>query len=366
MRRSKKYSFRLFLLLMKSEKKHPRTLRFVLGLILVSAAVYFCGPRPARPVLSTDFPAVPASLAALQDSIRRAERAAGNVKADNEARIVWAGDSLVRTPYVLLYLHGYSASRLEGEPVISDFAARYRVNVYAPRLDAHGLDTPEPLLEMTADGLWESAKNALAVAGRLGEKTIVMSTSTGGTLALYLAATYPDKVDALINISPNILPADFGVRLLDGPWGLQIVRAVKGGKYMPIDTASYHPQVWSEGARLESAVQLQALVEATMKPSTFRRVVAPSLTLAYYKDEKHQDGTVRVSRIRRMVSQLATPPDENVYVELPEVGVHPMACAVVSQDIPSVERAIFAFCDEVLGLRPCKEDSLSKAQPILF
>lgn len=346
---------------MKSEKKkHRRILYFVLGPILVLAGVYFCGPRPERPVLSSDFPSVPVSLEALQDSIRRAEQAAGNVKADNDARIVWAGDSLVPTPYVLLYLHGYSASRLEGEPVISDFAQRYGVNVYAPRLDAHGLDTPEPLLEMTAEGLWESAKNALAVAGRLGEKTIVMSTSTGGTLALYLAATYPDKVDALINISPNILPADFGVSLLSGPWGLQIVRAVKGGKYMPIDSSSYHPQVWSEGARLESAVQLQVLVDATMKPSTFRRVVAPSLTLAYYKDEKHQDGTVRVDRIRRMVSQLSTPPDENVYVELPDVGVHPMACSVVSRDIPSVERAIFAFCDDVLGLRPLGQgDSLS-------
>ena len=188
-----------------------RILSTVSVVLLALIVVYLAGPRPEPPVLSTEFPTVPGSLESIQDSLSRAEKAAGNVKKDNEGRIFWQGDSLKRTEYVLLYLHGYSASRLEGEPVTTDFAARYGVNLYAPRLCAHGLDTPEPLLEMTADCLWESAKNALAVAEKLGEKVIVMSTSTGGTLALTLAATYPEKIHALINISPNILPANRGI-----------------------------------------------------------------------------------------------------------------------------------------------------------
>lgn len=349
---------------MKTKTSSTRILWTILCIAAVLTVVYLSGPRPQKPVLSSVFPSVPDSLEKLQDSIVRAEQSVENIKKDNESRIFWADDSLTRTPYVLLYLHGYSASRLEGEPVVSDFVARYRVNAYAPRLDQHGLDSPEPLLEMTADGLWESAKNALAVAEQLGEKTIVMSTSTGGTLALYLAATYPDKVHALVNISPNILPADFGIRLLDGPWGLQIVRAVKGGKYMPINPESYHPDIWSEGARLESAVQLEALVEATMTAQTFRRISAPSLTLAYYKDKKHQDGTVRVSRIRKMVSLLATPPEENIYVELPDVGVHPMANGTVSKDIPAVEEAIFDFCQNILKLHAVQTaDTLRSETP---
>lgn len=89
-----------------------------------------------------------------------------------------------------------------------------------------------------------------------------------------------------------------------------------------------------------------------MTRRTFQRVTAPSLTLAYYKDRQHQDGTVRVSRIREMVSELGTPPQGNVYVELPEVGVHPMASGIVSKDIPAVEEAIFSFSEQVLGLRP--------------
>lgn len=331
-------------------KKH-RILSAAGTIVILLTILYLTGPRPEKPALSTAFPTVPSSLIALQDSINTAEQKLGNVKKDNEARIFWHADTIARTEYVLLYLHGYSASRLEGEPVTTDFAARYGCNLYAPRLCAHGLDAKEPLLDMTAECLWESAKNALAIAEKLGDRVIIMSTSTGGTLALYLAATYPEKVTALINISPNILPADFGVKLLDGPWGLQIARLVMGGKYMPINPDSYHPEAWSEGARLESTVQLQVLVDATMNRKTFEKITAPSLTLSYYKDKEHQDGTVRVSEIRKMVSELGTSARENVYVELPEVGVHPMACGIASKDIPSVEKTIFSFSEKILGLK---------------
>lgn len=327
----------------------------LLFLPVALVVAYFLGPQPPKTVLSDDFPAVPTSLTALNDSIVTAESRIPNIKPGNRAKIVWYGDSIARTEYVLLYLHGYSASGLEGEPVTTDFAGRFGMNLYTPRLCDHGLATDEPLLNMTAECLWESAKNALAVAERLGDKVIVMSTSTGGTLALYLAAVFPEKIDALVNVSPNILPANFGITLLDGPWGLQIARAVMGGRYMPVDSSSFHPEAWSEGARLESVVQLQRLVSATMTRRTFERVTAPCLTLAYYKDEDHQDETVRVSEIRKMYAELGTPADEKAYVELPGVGVHPMACGIVSKDIPSVERELFSFSEKTLGLKPVED-----------
>lgn len=51
------------------------------------------------------------------------------LRPDNEARVVWA-DSIRRTPCVV-FLHGFSASRREGDPVVSvdamlDFMATIR------------------------------------------------------------------------------------------------------------------------------------------------------------------------------------------------------------------------------------------------
>ena len=40
------------------------------------------------------------------------------VKPENEARIIWQNDSLKnKTEYAVVYLHGFSASQEEGDPV---------------------------------------------------------------------------------------------------------------------------------------------------------------------------------------------------------------------------------------------------------
>jgi len=127
------------------------------------------------------------------------------IKPGNEAKIIWANDSVhAPTEYVLLYLHGFSASRREGFPVNEDFPKRYGCNAYLARLASHGLDTDNPLIDMTPFRLYESAKQALAIARQLGQKVIIMGTSTGGTLALKLAADFPEMVNGLILYSPNI------------------------------------------------------------------------------------------------------------------------------------------------------------------
>ncbi|MDZ7648638.1 MAG: alpha/beta fold hydrolase [Cytophagales bacterium] len=71
----------------------------------------------------------------------------------------------------------------------------------------------------TADRIWEGAKQALAIGKQLGNKVILVSTSTGGTLALILAAEYPDDVHALINMSPNIAINDPAAFLLNDSAG---------------------------------------------------------------------------------------------------------------------------------------------------
>ena len=68
----------------------------------------------------------------------------------------------------------------------------------------HGLQGTEAMLGMTPANLYNSAKEALVIAHKLGKKVIIMGTSTGCTLALMLAADFPRLVDALILYSPNI------------------------------------------------------------------------------------------------------------------------------------------------------------------
>lgn len=328
--------------------------RFFLWLSALLLVAYFLGPKPEKPELNTDLPTAPASLATVDNYITQKE-AALPVKTDNQARIFWANDSLKeRTDYCVLYLHGFSASWYEGYPAHLKFARRFGANLYIPRLHDHGLDTEDPLFDMTPDKLWNSAKEALVLARRLGKKVIVMGTSTGGTLALKLAADFPEYVHALILYSPNIRINDKFAFLLSKPWGLQIGRKAVGGNYRITsnDFNSKDCQYWYCKYRVEGLVYLQQLIDATMNRKTFNRVTAPAFLGYYYKDKEHQDETVRVDAMLKMFDQLGTSPDRKVKQAFPEAGSHVIACELTSGCVDEVVAATISFGENVLGLSP--------------
>ena len=326
-----------------------RTIRIVLITIALLVIVYFLGPKPAPPVITGGrLPAVPATPVALEQYVTKKE-AQFRLKPDNEARILWQDSLHRKTPYSVVYLHGFSASEKEGDPVHVNFARRFGYNLYLSRLDEHGMDTPDALVGMTGEGLWRDAKEALAIGKMLGEKVIVIGTSTGGTLALLLASEYPKDVAAVINMSPNIAINESMVWMLDKPWGLEIARLVKGGDYVEnkpdnADRAKY----WYSKYRLEAVVQLQNLVDNTMKPEVFARIHQPVLDLYYYKNEKEQDPTVKVSAILEMHKELGTPDSLKHAVAIPNAGAHVIGSSIVSKDVPAVESAITQWWLQIL------------------
>ena len=272
------------------------------------------------------------------------------VKPDNEARIVWLNDSLKNvTEYAVVYLHGFSASQEEGDPLHYEFAQKFGCNLFLSRLDAHGIDTTEPLANFTAEGLWNTAKEAYAIGKKLGKKVILMSTSTGGTIALKLAAEYPD-IAGLILLSPNIAINDPNAWLLNNPWGLQIAHLVTGKHRTVEDTTAIYAQYWNNRYATKSLVQLEELIETTMKASTFEKVKQPVLLLYYYKDEEHQDAVVKVSAMKRMFKQLGTPDSLKREVAIANAGNHVIGSYIKSKDIPSVIEQTEKFASDILHL----------------
>jgi esterase/lipase len=312
---------------------------------------YFLGPAPSKPLWSTSMPVVPQDPAALEQYVAINE-SKHKIKPDNEARIIWFDSTKKKTEYSVVYLHGFSASQEEGDPVHIDFAKKFGCNLYLSRLADHGIDTTEQLLNFTTDRFWESSKEALAIGKAIGEKVIVMSTSTGGTTALALAGDFPDDVYALINLSPNIAINDPNAWLLNNHWGLQIARKVIGSNYIDVHFDSVRQKYWNGKYRVEAAVQLQEMIESKMNEATFRKVLCPSLTLYYYKNEKEQDPTVKVSAMLEMNKQLGTPDPFKRTVAIPEAGAHVIGSHIVSKDLESVEKAIDQFATEKLKMKP--------------
>ena len=326
-------------------------MKTLLTLIICLGIVYLVGPHPSSPVYEVELPRVPTSMSSLENYIANKE-ALHKLRPNNEARIVWADSLQQPTDYAIVYLHGFSASQEEGNPAHRIIASKFGCNLYLSRLAEHGIDTSDQLLNLTADNYWESGKEALAIGKQLGKKVILMGTSTGGTLALKLAATYPNDVFALILYSPNIAINDPKAFLLNNHWGLQIARKVKQSNFnTPSDTREIYKQYWNSPYRLEAAVALEELLETTMTEATFKAVHQPTLALYYYKDEQHQDAVVKVSATQNMMKQLSTPTVQKREMPMPKTGDHVIGSPIKSKDVEGVISETGKFMVEVLKIK---------------
>ncbi len=94
-----------------------------------------------------------------------------NVRPGNDERLVRYSDD--KTPVAILYIHGFGASRAEGEYVIDEVAARIKANTYCIRLPGHGTNKEDHT-----------------------------GTEYTALLATYLASEFPDEISGVVLCSP--------------------------------------------------------------------------------------------------------------------------------------------------------------------
>jgi esterase/lipase len=316
---------------------------------LLLGALYLVGPRVETPELNESPVSVPSDLMSLERWITEKENALGNVRSGNASQIIFNDSVPKKTKFSVLYLHGFTASGREGEPVHRDIAKALGANLYIPRLYGHGLEETEPMLGFNNEDFWESGKEALAVAKQLGEKVIVLGTSHGGALSLSLA-TDPD-IAALCLFGPNIAVYDPKAKLLSKPWGLQIARLVKGGNYHHMVTSNEEKKnYWTTKARLESLIHMQKFLDVKMRKATFKKVQAPVFLGYYYKNDSLQDQVVSVPAMLEMYDQLGTPQHLKQKKAFPEAGDHVLTSYLSTENYEAVTREVLQFLSDKLNI----------------
>jgi pimeloyl-ACP methyl ester carboxylesterase len=330
-----------------------RTTLLIIGALIVLLAIgYFTGPRIEIPHYPETLPEVPGRLEALANYVERRE-ANYPTRADNEARILFADSVPGQTEYAFVYLHGFAGSHRDGYPVNVNVPQIFGSNVYLARWAGHGLIGTAALENFSPAAAWEDAREALAIGKQLGRKVILMSTSTGGTLALKLAADFPDDVHALINMGPNLADDQPGARLLMTPWGHELAKLVSFGSNKKIEHPEPRaPRYFDTIYPSEALVQLQILVQTTMDDTTFSQITCPALTVYYHKNEFAEDEHVELDAYPGAHAAFATPAEKKRLVALPTPGTHFVGSAIKSEDWLAAQRAIVEFCTEVLGMNP--------------
>lgn len=336
-----------------SQKAPPGIIRFLLLtlaiIMMIAALILMFGPRPATPDFSLlQSHAFPSDLERFEDSLVRAETSL-QLKPDNEARIIWM-KPYEKTGYSMVYLHGNGASQEEGDPIHEALAHRYGCNLFLARLSDHGLEQTDPMLNINAVNWMQSALDALMIGKRIGDKVILISSSTGSTLSLYLAAHYPELVDGLIMMSPNIDLYDSRSFLLSAPFGLQIARKIMDSEFYGWNAPGTAQSYWYTRYRIEGLCTLKSMINCTMNETTFEKVNEPLIMLYYYRDEQHQDQVVSVKHMREMYHQLGTPENQKRDVPVPDAGTHIIGSDIFNDNLQSVWDPIVSFCEEVLNL----------------
>ncbi len=328
-----------------------KVVKYGFVLLIGLGALYAVGPKvkhqPAV-LLDTD---VNTPLHLLDSLIASNENKIPDLKEHNQARIVWADSAGKKTEYALVYVHGFSASQEEGAPIHTEFAKRYGMNLYLTRLEDHGRRDTNSFQHLTPENYFQSAEEAIDVAKKIGEKVIVMSCSTGGTLSLILAAA-GENIHSLILYSPNIAIFDPKSKMLLYPWGKQISDMVMGGEHNRIQYDDLAKKHWNSVYHTNSLFTLQSIIEHHMTSETFSKIKIPVFLGYYYKDEEHQDNVVSVARMLEMFDELGTESNKKRKVAFPDAGHHVISSHVISKDIAGVTRESFKFAEEVLGLVP--------------
>lgn len=331
-----------------------RFLQTLLGLALLLFVVYQLGPRPAVPVFPQKQYAPATSLVELEASIRTSEAAEPGIKPDCEAKIVWADTTnKAKTRIALLYLHGFGASRKEGAPLPEDLARRFGCNLYLARMDEHGVEEGEGnLCELTADSYVESAEQALAIAQQLGDSVVILGTSGGGGLGIFLCSRHPE-VKGLVTWSPAVRVFRKSASLLTGPWAMQLARWVtgKGHNDWPYRKPAQQAPYWTNHQCWEGVVQFAMFLKHTMTPETFAAIRCPVFVGYYYENEEKQDKSVSVAAMKEMLAQLGTPVEQKREVNFPNAHDHVIGSQILSSDWQGVERESAKFMEEVLGMQ---------------
>jgi len=209
----------------------------------------------------------------LDDYLAASEARIDGLREECEKKIVWYENRRQKRDLAIVYMHGFSASRMETWPLCDRLARFLKANLFYTRLSGHGQDG----LAMASATLqdWQTdAMEALAIGRMLGKKIILVGTSTGGTLATWMASrpSAAPLIHSLILLSPNFFPKNPLAAAFLSPPALSLIEHFFGGWRCFTVQNGEHSRYWTIRYPLKAITTMMQLVRLSwqldLKPAT--------------------------------------------------------------------------------------------------
>ena len=268
--------------------------QWVIVIVAILAGLYTFSPR-----VDTSYSYQKISLPQdIERFISNQEQRYPDIQPGTEKKITWAGEPNHRTPYSVVYLHGFSSSRQDTAPLAQLVANKLGANLFEARLKGHGRPA-EVMKSVTVNDWLNDARHAYDIGAKLGDEVVVIGLSTGGTLALWLAAQSElSQLGYTVLISPNLGPADSNAELLLLPLGDEIARLVVGDyrEWKPVN--KQQAQFWTTRYPVEALVTMMGVVDVA-RNQPVENILTPVLTL--YSE---RDRIVDIAKTQAMLERL--------------------------------------------------------------
>lgn len=200
-------------------------------------------------------------LTEIEAQLKAQEAQFSDIVDGTEKHIHWFKTAQETTEYSIVYLHGFSASRQELSPLVERLANGLHANVFYTRLQGHGR-SDDAMGEGSVDGWKQDALEAYTIGQLIGDKVIIVGTSTGATLSTWLnAQQVGQNIYANIHISPNFGVQSSTAFLMKSSFGLWIAKLLNGDyrSFEPMN--EFHKKYWTERYPLEALVPMLELVD---------------------------------------------------------------------------------------------------------
>ncbi len=216
-----------------------------LGLVILIVLAALLGPRVA---VETKIRFDPSRIGDdPQAYLIREEAKLPDIRDGLEKEIIWANPMIhAKTPLAVVYIHGFSASKEETRPLADKVAEELDANLFYTRLTGHGQGGPA-MAEGNVNAWINDYEEALAIGRSIGDKVIVIATSTGASLATW-AASQPDAsrdVMGMALISPNYGVQASGAEMLLWPWGKQLAELIIGKERSFVPRNALQEKYWT-------------------------------------------------------------------------------------------------------------------------
>jgi esterase/lipase len=217
--------------------------------------------------------------------VKNSEAKYADITPGAEKIIVWHNPAKKdKTPLSVVYLHGFSATRQEVAPLCDIVAKKLGANLFYTRLRGHGRPA-DALKGVTVNDWLVDTAEAIEIGKRIGDKVIIVSTSTGGTLTAWYGLTQKtDRIHAAVMISPNFYPARSEARIMTWPWGKQLAHLIIGEYRTWKPQSDRQAKYWSWKQPTEVTVTMMGLVDM-VKDLNFQTFSLPLLMILSPKDK---------------------------------------------------------------------------------